>query len=76
MTRVMDTTTLADMLWKFMGMEDPMLSMLAWLCTQMMAVEVNQKIGAGKHEQQSNRSSSRSGYRPRRLAQSRGIDSI
>lgn len=67
MTRVKDNMTLVDMLWKFMGTEDPMLSMLEWLCTQMMEVEVSQKIGADKHEQQSNRSSSRSGYRPRRL---------
>ena len=46
-----DITNLQSMLFQFMGMEDPMLNMLEWLCEQMMEVEVSNKIGADKHEQ-------------------------
>jgi transposase-like protein len=50
-----------------MGMQDPMLSMLEWLCGQMMEAEVSSQLGAGKHEQNPDRVSHRCGFRPRRL---------
>ena len=62
-----NTTNLAGMLFRFMGMEDPMLSMLEWLCTQMMEAEVSKQIRAEKHEQSQDRTSHRCGFRPRRL---------
>ena len=62
-----DTTNLSGMLFQFMGMEDPMLSMLEWLCAQMMEAEVSNQIGAEKHEQSRERTSHRCGFRPRRL---------
>ena len=36
-----DTTNLQSMLFQFIGMEDPMLHMLEWLCAQMMEAEVS-----------------------------------
>lgn len=45
----------------------PMLSMLEWLCTQLMEAEVNQQLVAEKSERADSRSGYRSGYRPRRL---------
>ena len=42
-----DTTNLAGLLFRFMGMEDPMLGMLEWLCGQMMEAEVSSQLGAG-----------------------------
>ena len=62
-----DTTNFSGLLFQFMGMEDPMLNMLEWLCEQMMEVEVSNKIGADKHEQSKERTSHRCGFRPRRL---------
>ena len=62
-----DTTNLAGLLFRFMGMEDPMLSMLEWLCGQMMEAEVSSQLGAGKHEQNPDRVSRRCRFRPRRL---------
>ena len=62
-----DTTNLAGLLFRFMGMEDPMLSMLEWLCGQMMEAEVSSQLGAGKHEQNPDRVSHRCGFRPQRL---------
>jgi len=62
-----NTTNLERMLFQFMATEDPMLSMLEWLCEKMMEVEVSNKIGANKHEQSETRTSHRCGYRPRRL---------
>lgn len=50
-----------------MGAQDPMLSMLDWLCSQMMEAEVSNKLGAEKHEQSQDRTSHRCGFRPRRL---------
>jgi len=49
-----------------MGEADPMLSMLEWLCAQLMEAEVSNKLGAEKNEHCDDRISSRSGYRPRR----------
>ena len=67
MAQKKDTTNLAGMLLQFMGMDDPMLSMLEWLCVQMMEAEVSAQLGAKKHEQSQERTSYRCGYRPRRL---------
>ena len=57
MAQSKDTTKLSGMLFQFMGMEDPMLSMLEWLCAQMMEAEVSNQIGAEKHEQSRERTS-------------------
>ena len=62
-----NTTNLQSMLFQFMGMEDPMLSMLEWLCAQMMEAEVSNQLGAEKHQQSTERTSHRCGFRPRRL---------
>lgn len=50
-----------------MNQPDPMLSMLEWLCEQMMEAEVSMKLNADKSERSEERSGYRSGYRPRRL---------
>ena len=44
-----------------------MLSMLEWLCSQLMEAEVSQQLGAEKSERAESRSGYRCGYRPRRL---------
>ena len=62
-----DITKYSGLLFKFMATEDPMLSMLEWLCEQMMEAEVSYRIGADKHEQSQERSSHRCGFRSRRL---------
>ena len=67
MAREKDTTNLSGKLLQFMGMADPMLSMLEWLCGQMMEAEVSSQLGAGKHEQNPDRVSHRFGFRARRL---------
>lgn len=46
-----------------MAQPDPMLSMLEWLCKQLMEAEVTETISAEKNE----RSANRTGYRARRL---------
>ena len=43
------------MLMKFVSEEDPMLSMLKWLCEKLMEAEVDTKLGAEKSERVSNR---------------------
>ena len=67
MTQKQDSTNLSGMLWQFMGMEDPMLGMLDWLCSQLMEAEVSSQLGAAKNEQNPKRTRSRSGFRVRRL---------
>jgi len=62
-----NTTDFGGLLFQFMGAQDPMLSMLEWLCSQMMEAEVSSKLGAEKHEQSEERTSHRCGFRPRRL---------
>ena len=62
-----ETTDFSGWLFQFMGAQDPMLSMLDWLCSQMMEAEVSNKLGAEKHEQSQDRTSHRCGFRPRRL---------
>ena len=61
------TTNLTELLLKCMAEPDPMLSMLEWLCAQLMEAEISSKIGAGKSEHTTDRQSYRSGYRPRRF---------
>ncbi len=46
-----DTTELTGLLFQWMGLADPMLGMLEWLCAQMMEAEVSSQLGAQKHEQ-------------------------
>lgn len=67
MARRKHNTISSNLLWQYMGMQDPMLAMLEWLCEQLMEAEVSEQIGAEKHEQSSERKSSRSGYRVRRV---------
>ena len=62
-----NTTDFGGLLFQFMGAQDPMLSMLEWLCSQMMEAEASSKLGAEKHEQSEERTSHRCGFRPRRL---------
>jgi len=56
-----------EMLLKFITEDDPMLSMLQWLCEQLMEAEVTAKIKASKSERSPQRSGYRSGYRVRRF---------
>ena len=58
---------LEKMLLQFLAEEDPMLSMLKWLCEQLMEVEVAAKINASKSEHNPQRTGYRSGYRVRRF---------
>ena len=67
MAKKNDTTNLTELLLQCMGEADPMLSMLEWLCTHLMEAEVSEQLGAEKNEHSQERTSSRSGYRPRRL---------
>ena len=43
-----NTTNLTELLLQCVTQLDPMLSMLEWLCTELMEVEVDQQIGAEK----------------------------
>lgn len=61
------TGNLEKMLLQFMSEDDPMLSMLKWLCEQLMEAEVTSKVNAAKSERNSERSGYRSGYRVRRF---------
>lgn len=60
-------TGLTDLLLKCMSEPDPMLSMLEWLCAQLMEAEVSGIVGAEKNAHSPSRSDYRCGYRPRRL---------
>lgn len=60
-------TGLTDLLLKCMSEPDPMLSMLEWLCTQLMEAEVSGIVGAEKNAHSPTRNDYRCGYRPRRL---------
>lgn len=53
------TTNLTELLLQCVAQPDPMLSMLEWLCAQLMEAEVSQQLGVEKNE----RAESRSGYR-------------
>ena len=61
------TTNLTELLLECVSQPDPMLSMLEWLCNRLMEAEISAKIGADKSEHSPERSSYRSGYRPRRF---------
>jgi len=50
-----------------MSEQDPMLSMLQWLCEQLMEAEISTKIQAQKSERTDERAGYRSGYRVRRF---------
>lgn len=56
-----------QMLLQFMSEQDPMLSMLEWLCEQLMEAEVSAKIQAQKSERTDERTGYRFGYRVRRF---------
>jgi putative transposase len=62
-----NTTNLTELLLQCVGQPDPMLSMLEWLCAQLMEAEVSEQVGAEKSERADSRSGYRCGYRPRRL---------
>ena len=62
-----NNTNLTELQLQCVTQPDPMLSMLEWLCTQLMEAEVDQQLGAEKSQRTDGRSSYRSGYCPRRL---------
>ena len=59
--------SLEEMLLSFISEQDPMQSMLQWLCEQLMDVEVASKVQANKSERTDERKGYRSGYRVRRF---------
>ena len=61
------TVSFEKMLMKFISEEDPMQSMLKWLCERLMEVEVESKLCAEKSERNKERRGYRSGYRVRRF---------
>lgn len=67
MAQKQSNTNLSTLLFSFMNQPDPMLSMLEWLCEQMMEAEVSLKLNADKSERSDGRSGYRYGYRPKRL---------
>ena len=62
-----DTLSLDKLLLSFMAEQDPMQTMLQWLCEQLMDVEVASKVQANKSERTDERKGYRSGYRVRRF---------
>ena len=62
-----NSTNLTELLLQCMAEPDPMLSMLEWLCAQLMEAEVSGIVGAEKNAHSSSRKDDRCGYRPRRL---------
>ena len=61
------TVPFEKMLMKFVLDEEPMLSMLKWLCERLMEAELEGKLGAEKSERSEDRQGYRSGYRVRRF---------
>ena len=61
------TVSFEKMLLKFIADEDPMQSMLKWLCERLMETEVENKLCAEKSERNHERQGYRSGYRIRRF---------
>lgn len=61
------TVPFEKMLMKFVLDEEPLLSMLKWLCERLMEAEVEGKLGAEKSERSEERQGYRSGYRVRRF---------
>ena len=62
-----NNTNLTKLLLQCITQPDPMLSMLEWLCTELIEAEVNQKLRAEKSQRTDGRNSYWSGYRLRRL---------
>jgi len=62
-----NNTGLTELLLQCMSSPDPMLSMLEWLCAQLMEAEVSSLAGADRNAHASTRKDYRCGYRPRRL---------
>lgn len=62
-----NTPTIEQMLLSFMAEQDPMQSMLQWLCEQLMEAELKTKIKADRSERTDDRIAYRSGYRARRF---------
>ena len=62
-----DSEIFRQILTGFVTEEDPLLSMLKWMMDQLMQIEAEMKVGAKKHEHNSERKSHFSGYRPRRF---------
>ena len=50
MAQNQNTINFTQMLFNFMNQEDPMLSMLQWLCSQLMEAEVSAQLKADKSE--------------------------
>lgn len=67
MAHQISTVPFEKMLMKFVSDDDPMLSMLKWLCERLMEAEVESKLGAEKSERSEGRQGYRSGYRIRRF---------
>lgn len=67
MARGKNSTNLTELLLKCVAEPDPMLSMLEWLCVQLMEAEVSGIVGAEKNAHCPERKAYRCGYRPRRL---------
>ena len=44
------TTNLTELLLQCVAQPDPMLSMLEWLCSQLMQAVVSEQLGAGRRE--------------------------
>ena len=45
-----NTTNLTELLLQYVTQPDPMLSMLEWLCIELMEAEVDQQLGAEKSQ--------------------------
>jgi putative transposase len=61
------TTLFKALLLQFIREEDPLLSMLQWMTQTLMQVEAENKVGAEKGKQATNRRTYFSGYRWRRF---------
>lgn len=67
MAQKKNNTNLTELLLQCMAQPDPMLSMLEWLCAELMEAKVSALVGAEKNQHNAGRTNYRCGYRPRRL---------
>lgn len=67
MAQLRHNTNLTKLLLKCMAQSDPMLSMLEWLCKELMETELSHSIVTNKSEQSDTRRGYRCDYRARRL---------
>ena len=67
MAQSQNNINLSSLLLTCMNSSDPMLTMLRWLCDQIMEAEVSSRLSAGKNQHNPNRKGYRCGYRTRRL---------